>query len=421
MLQLWFVANTLLWILAINVGGFRLQVNELLLLSAGTLWIVTTRKIAVSSLKVLLLLLVYLGLSFAIARIGPCTDSYVKSLVTGLLLLFLVLLGLETGRRATDRDWFKLQYTAIFSLVVAFAFFFVEFFMPSWFPGQVGYRSSGRFSGLFGEPSVAAGSMFPCIAVMLVAESKTVRRWGMVFLLGLLLFSRSSSLIAFIMAWVLYRLLIHGKLKQTALFALGIGILIAIGSALNYGRFIEPTVNKAIGITQSSEADNLSSLVYVQGWEDASENFVRTHGLGLGFNMMGCHPLPDVPARRVIALLGADSDFALNDDDGSTLAAKIVSEAGAFGIIFYLVVIWWWVRLETKIRRNSNDAGRFAAGMQAALIFCFVASSFIRSIGYFSSSFMLLVIAMSGASKWQQSLPEKPAEDAEKGAAPASL
>jgi hypothetical protein len=160
---------------------------------------------------------------------------------------------------------------------------------------------------------------------------------------------------------------------------------------------VAPTADRIVGIFASNDTDNISSLVYVQAWQDGWANIVRTHGLGLGFNMMGCHPLPDVPARAVLALHGLEE---ANAQDGSIIFGKVVSEAGVFGIVFYVMVIWWWVRLEKRIQIAKNDAGRFAASTQAALIFCFVATSFTRSVGYFTGGLLLWIVAVSGASKW---------------------
>jgi hypothetical protein len=318
-------------------------------------------------------------------------------MITGPILMFLILIGLEVGRRAENSDWIKLQRAAVWSLLVAFSSFLVELAVPSRFSPQEGYRSKGEYSGFFSEPSVVAFSLFPCIAILLVAESRKTRRSGMLALLGLLVFSKSSTLLALIVAWILYRLFIHGRLLQAGLLALGFTALIALGSAINYDMLVAPTADRIVGIFASNDTDNISSLVYVQAWQDGWANIVRTHGLGLGFNMMGCHPLPDVPARAVLALHGLEE---ANAQDGSIIFGKVVSEAGVFGIVFYVMVIWWWVRLEKRIQIAKNDAGRFAASTQAALIFCFVATSFTRSVGYFTGGLLLWIVAVSGASKW---------------------
>jgi hypothetical protein len=278
--------------------------------------------------------------------------------------------------------------------------------MPAWFPDQEGYRVEGKLSGVFQEPSHVAFSLFPCIAVLLVAENKRTRHKGMVALLGILLFSRSSTLIAMIAAWIMYRLLVQRKARQTVLFALAAAALVALGTAIDYERLIMPTIDRIVGITAASEAGNISSLVYVQGWQDAWSNLRRTHGLGLGLNMMGCGSPPDVSARAVLALEGNPN---LNAEDGSFLFAKVVSEAGVGGIAFYLGVIWWWAQVELTLRHHRKDATRCAAEVQAALLFCFVASSFIRSEGYFGSGFLLWIVAVSGASQSLRAFRPSPA------------
>jgi hypothetical protein len=407
MLQLWFIANTILWPLSITLGELHLGLNVVVLTLVGAVWLVMRRRVAVSSAISVAVFFAYLVFSYLVAVTGLCTDKFSKLMITGPILMFLILIGLEVGRSAENRDWIKLHRAAIWSLLVAFSSFFVEMALPSHFPLKADYRSKGEYSGLFQEPSHVAFALFPCIVVLLVAEDKKTRRSGMLALLGLLVFSKSSTLLALIVAWILYRLFLHGKIRQAVLLIMGFTALIVLASTINYDALIAPTVDRIVGIFGSNETDNLSSLVYLLGWQDCWANLVRTHGLGLGFNMMGCHPFPDVPIRAVLALRGLEE---LNASDGSILFGKIVSEAGVFGIAFYIAVIWWWVRLEKKIRMIKDDATRFAASTQAALIFCFVATSFIRSSGYFEGGLLLWIVAVGGASKWQKNLPTKPKE-----------
>jgi hypothetical protein len=313
--------------------------------------------------------------------------------------------GLETGRRADRSDWLNLQITAQWVLLAAFLTFVIELLMPAWFPTRSPSRSEGKLSGLFTEPSHVAFSLFPCIAVLLLAEDKGTRQKGMLALFGLVVFSRSATLLALIMAWIMYRLLVQRKLRQTAFFALGIASLIVLGAAINYDRFVLPTMQRIVGVMGADETANLSSLVYVQGWQDAWSNLLRTRGMGLGLNMMGCGSLPDVPAREALTLFGLGE---LNAVDGSFPFAKVVSEAGVSGIVLYIALIWWWVRLEQDLRECSGNAARSAVVVQAALIFSFIASSFIRGAGYFSGALLLCVAAASGASRWRRNLVASP-------------
>jgi hypothetical protein len=399
MLQFWLLANTVLWSLNVKLGNFTLNLNVIVLLSAGAIWLLRKPKIALSSARVLILLLAYLSFSMLIAISSPCNDKLQKSAVTAPILVLLVFIGWEAGRRSLIGDWLNLQKAALFSLLVALAGFIAEASIPSWFISKQDYRAHGKYSGLFQEPSHVAFSLFPCIAILLIAENRTSRRRGILALVTLLIVSRSSTLIALTAAWFLYRLVVQRKLRQAVLLGVGVALGIGLG-ATDYEGFLGPTIVRITGVMASSDTDNLSSLVYVQGWQDTWANFTRTRGLGLGFNMMGCHPLLNVAAREVLAFTGNEE---LNAEDGSFQFAKIVSEAGVAGIAFYAVIVWWWVRLERRIREIKDHKQKAAVSTQAALMFCFIASSFIRGGSYFSGGLLLWVVAVSGASKWQQS------------------
>ena len=406
MLQLWFFANTILWIFSIKPGGITFRLNIVLLILAGAVWLGKNQRIAVGSLKALFAFFVFAIFSFIVALTGPCTDHLQKSLLATPILMILVLMGLEAGRTARNSDWLKLRKTASWALILAFLSFIIEMLRPAWFPNQERYRSKGELSGLFEEPSQAAFSLFPCIAVLLVSEDKKTRRIGILALVGLLVFSRSSTLIIFTVVWFLYRLIIQRKLRKAVIFVVSIGLIIALSSVINYDALLAPTVNRIVGVSQTDASGNISSLVYIQGWQDAWNNLVRTHGLGLGLNMMGCSPLPNVSVRNILALQGLED---LNAEDGSFVFAKIVSEIGVLAVVFYIAVVWWWVRLEREIRLHGNDEGHSAATMQAALIFCFVTASFLRGPGYYGGELLLWVAAVSGASKWRKKFLMKPA------------
>jgi hypothetical protein len=401
MLQLWFVANTVLWPFLLSLGGLQLTLNVAVLTLSGGVWLAMRRRVAKGSALAAAILIAYMVFSTLTAVAGPCNDTFSKLVITAPILVFLALIGLEVGRRSSDEDWIKLQKTAMWCLLAAFLSFLIERAWPSQFPNQVVYRIEGKYSGLFKEPSHVAFALFPCVALLLVAESRKVRRVGLAALLGLLLVSRSSTLIAMIAAWVLYRLVVQRRLRQAALPALGLALLVALASAINYNALLGPTVNRIEGVALSSETENISSLVYVQGWQDAIANLKRTHGLGLGFDMMGCQPLPDVPARQALTLTGLET---INAQDGSFLFGKVVSEAGVGGIAFYIAIVWWWIRIEKAIRAAHGQPGQAVAVAQAALIFCFLASSFIRGLGYFSGGLLLWISAMGGASQWRKNL-----------------
>jgi hypothetical protein len=395
MLQLWLIANTVLWPLHVKTGGLELNLSVVVLLISGTLWLGIRRKIEQRTAKILFALSILTAFSWILAFTGPCQTFMLKSISTTPILLFLVALGIEIGQQSSRDDWLRLQKTAVWSLIAAFCGFALELARPELFSFQKIYRAEGKLSGLFQEPSHVAFSLFPCIAILLTAEDRRTKQKGLLALVAILIISRSSTLIALTMFFVLYRLLAMGRARHTMIAALGIVSIVPVVAAIDYTRFVMPTVVRVVGIASPDDTDNLSSLVYVQGWQDAGSNLLRTHGMGLGINMMGCTPLPDVSVRSVLTLQGLGD---LNATDGSFLFAKIVSETGVLGIIFYVTVFWSFIKLEKKRRELRKNNVYAIVTVQAALIFCFVASSFIRQAGYFDGGLLLWVVAVGGAS-----------------------
>jgi hypothetical protein len=395
MLLLWFVANTVLWPFNIIVGGLRLNLNVPVLIGAGIFWLWRRGRITRSTAKVLIVLIGFVVCSMVVAIVSPCNDNLLKSAVTAPILLFLAFIGWEAGATAKPSDWLHLPRAATYSLMIALAGFVVEIAMPSRFPLQADYRAHWVLSGIFQEPSNVAFALIPCAAVLLASNRRKWRRRGALTLAGLAIISHSSTLIALTGALLIYRLLIKGISRQTVWLGLAITLGIGLAGAASYQNFLQPTVERIAGVVAYGDTENLSSLAYVQGWEDAWANFSRTHGLGLGFNMMGCHPLPDVAAREILALRGIHE---LNADDGTFQFSKIVSETGIFGILFYVAIIRWWLLLEKRIRTLTDDTERCVAATQSVMIFCFITSSFVRGGSYFSGAILLWLVAVSGAS-----------------------
>lgn len=397
MLQIWFVANSLFGDIKFSVGGFGLGLNVVTLALVGAVWLGKKGGVSNFTAKVLLVLLGYMVFSYCIAATGLCEDKFLKSIITAPILLFLIFLGFEIGWKANNDDWLKLQKTVSLILLVAFLAFMVEMLLPDSFTSQARYRMEGKYSGLYSEPSHVAYSLFPCVVILLMAESKQFRRKGMLALFGLILFSRSSTLIGLTVAWLLYNLFTQGKFRKSALLILGMVSLFTLGSIANYDYFLGPIIARATGVLAGGDSENLSSLVYVQGWQDAWANLLRTNGLGLGFNMMGCTPLPVVPIRDI---LGADQ--VLNTEDGSFLFSKLVSEAGVIGILFTITIVRLWLKSEKAIHNELGRVKYSAIMVQSALIFSFIVTIFLRSASYFGGGILICVVAVAGAAKWHK-------------------
>lgn len=397
MLKLWFLANVLLWQFNIEILGSKLGLNVALLAMLGSVWIWKRQRITAFSAKVLFVFAIFLLFSFLAAIAGPCTDKFQKIVISAPILILLTLVGLEIGWRASESDWAKLQNVALWALSVAFAGIAVEILMPGLFPSKALYRDAFKFSGFYSEPSFVAYSLFPCLLILLESQCKKMHRCGLLALCGLVVLSRSSTLFSLIVVWVLYRTIKQRDLGRGMGLILGGFLIVGSAVTLNYDLLVAPTVERIAGVAAADSVDNLSSLVYLQGWQDAWDNLLRTNGLGLGFNMMGCIPLPDVPARAIIANV---FNMQINEEDGSVVFGKFISETGVAGLVLFVALIWWWFKMELNL--FSSDSKSPAILIQLALILSFIATALIRSTGYFSGSYFLLVVAIAAAVKWQK-------------------
>ena len=169
-----------------------------------------------------------------------------------------------------------------------------------------------------------------------------------------------------------------------ALTGVAIAAIVAAGLDLQY---------YADRLDLSENSSNLSSLVYQQGWELLREGFTYSRGWGIGFQQLGFAPL-NVPTSDIIYRILSDDT---NLRDGSFLAAKLISEFGVFGVAliaaFMVVAVRWALYLRVMVRepRRAQDANvRFAASMVCA----FMTEMFIRDLGYFSGTVVLLAACL---------------------------
>jgi len=404
MLGLWFFVNTALGTNSFTVGGFHLNLNVVILTLAGIVMLFNEPKFTFRSIRTVAAFFLFSVFSLIVSLAGPCTNGLLKSILTLPLLAFLLFVGFETGVRASTADWLNLHKWALWVLAVGFSSILLEALLPSLFSYKAEYQAAGRLSGIFREPSFVAFSLIPCVLVLLMNEKAKMRRLGILALVSLVLISRSSSMIVLGAISTLYWVVIQRKTGKLLLYGLILGVLIGIASVVNYEKLLGPTMERITGLSPTDTNSNLSSYVYLQGWQDAGANLARTHWLGLGVNMMGCDPLPDVPVRTILTGYNLGDE---NAQDGSFLFAKIVSETGIVGVIFYIAIIWFWIKSEKFVLKLGNNPERRVAAIQSALMFYFVMVSFERGPGYFSCQLALFIVAAVSNSELQRKFRAK--------------
>ena len=392
MLKLWFIANSLLWPFNVHVAGLSLGLNVVLLSLIGAVWIYRHATISVFTKNKLGWVVILLLFSSLSAIFGFCADNFQKFIFTAPVFCLMICVGLELGWRATESQWLNLEKTARWLLLVVFATFLFQSLMMN----VTGYSAQGKFSGFFAEPSHVAISIFPSVVILLVSSNISARHIGMLAIVGLLIFSRSTSLIALIFAYLTYQVVFIGNLKFSKVpFFLLIAVA-GVSSFTNYEQVVAPVIDRFFGVVAADEFKNVSSLVYLQGWQDAWVNLMRTNGLGLGFNMMGCMPLPDVPARQMLAAFNMDS---LNATDGSFLFAKFISEFGVVGILIFLSLVWRTMLLGGRIRTGFYGERTILMRFFVVLLFISIITFILRGAGYFGTNLMLVVAIAGGVAK----------------------
>ncbi len=150
-----------------------------------------------------------------------------------------------------------------------------------------------------------------------------------------------------------------------------------------------------------NDSTNLTTLVYLQGWDIAYLNLLTTKGLGVGFQMLGMADTISSHFTEMISTIGAEPH---NLTDGGFLASKIISEFGIIGIfiiifyIYYLVrFIFYSNRVWNKIRLNNNI--NYIQGLKKELLlrgilFGFLVEVFLRGYGYFSPGVFLALVVV---------------------------
>lgn len=284
-----------------------------------------------------------------------------------------------------DGDVLERGFVLIFYFLTIFGFFHV-------LTGHAIGRMFGYYHGKqmfpFSEPSHFA-LFYGVFFIFYIARSKSILGLAMVFLLAtaLALFIPNATLLVFVLVGFL---VVFSKSRFGGYFA-------AIPAAVCFGlfavMFISSSEYFSSRLSFSSESDNLSVLVYLQGWDDAINSLRSTNGLGLGFQMLGTQE-PSIYAGSIARVMGY-STAESNREDGGFLAAKIVSEFGLAGVVLIFLYLILLVKAVVGIRNSAVFSCDYDKGMvvAASVVTAFSVELFARGIGYFSSQMVIFMVS----------------------------
>jgi hypothetical protein len=203
---------------------------------------------------------------------------------------------------------------------------------------------------------------------------------------------RLAILIAFMCAgYVLQSLsLVVGVIMAAVLtlpilwLVFGLTVIAPIVLSLDIGYFTDR-------LDFSASATNISSLIFIQGWELANDSLSRSFGWGIGFQQLGTVTINSAAANLLHRILNED----YNIYDGGITAAKYVAEFGIFGLIFVTTTVYFACKSAVYLRYRSDDG----AINGYHVFFCssiigYMLELFVRGGGYFTATGLLALSAL---------------------------
>lgn len=312
---------------------------------------------------------------------GPCTDLLSKSLSS--LLLFAVVIGALATLADDPRPRLSEAAMAVLAAVMVGSVAIDKVRLIA-----IGASSMVRPSGLFLEPSHFALAVVPLLVALLMSPNLRWRGFGLLITVLAVLLGASATLFLLLALGLLVGWLLMRQQAPSLLVVLRAMLVSGLVGAMAYlSPFWPDFVDRVQSLgTQSAEA-NVSSVVYVMGWELAAENLRNTGGWGLGFNRMGCQPRPFTDGVEVLDLLGLEDG---NYNDGSFLIAKALSELGLWVLVLLPLLAGMGLR---KARALSAGPEGSTARLMLALLICGMAGAFLRGTGYFSGPVLMMFFA----------------------------
>lgn len=226
--------------------------------------------------------------------------------------------------------------------------------------------------GIFTEPSLFALIVAPLLSYACVARTRRAPFFVMFFLIWGVAIQNLTILFVVVVAVSLvarFRFL-H------ALIAVTVAACMLLFADTQY--FVDR-------LLLSSDSDNLSVLVWLQGWEHALIMLNESAGWGAGFQQFGFQGVSGEVNDKLERL----GHGHLNVLDGGSVAAKLVGEFGYFGAamvsVYVLIVLIAWRRI------RASASSRLAGGplFLAVCVYSMSTEVFARGVGYFTPSVFL--------------------------------
>lgn len=328
-------------------------------------------------LKTISISLLLIALHSIICAIFFQTDLLRFSL-SFIFLIFLLLVAFSIQRYLTF-DLFHIRlifYLLLFiSLLTELKFFDYE-----------KYKSLIFFS----EPSHFSLIFMPFLFTLLVISNKKVK----LFLL----------FISFLLGIHLQNLTFFAGLTLCSLITIPYNLLFFIFPTFTliiftityeqYYFMYKPLVYYFDRLNFSFDSYNLSTMVYLSGWERGISDLFASLGFGIGFQQFGIagpvSHLSEVTVKRF------HLEGPLNQLDGGSLGAKFIGEFGIFGLFLLFFYLFYFIKFLKLLNISNYSSYKFSTKsiFFMSWFITFSLDIFVRGMGYFNPPYLIFIASV---------------------------
>ena len=339
----------------------------LLAMPFGIRYFITPRIIFINLSIFFLVLIFYLCATLTF----PDVDNirFVLSLALIFVMSFTALAFVTTLNSLEDEFFHKL---------IIFGFYFLMCLGYIVLLLIVFFERDGKNMFIFSEPSHFGIIFMPFIFYASYTCKKNLN--AVLYIIAAMAFALFIQNLTLLVGCLMIVLLLYGK--RFWLLSLFISMFVVAIYFLDLEYFL-----KRINIMEVNQ--NLSTLVFLSGWERAYLSFIASYGFGVGFQQLG---ITGPEGEMQIILKGLLGGVGLNMKDGGSLGSKLIAETGLLGLISLLFYLFFAIKLagKTLLRQISGSKDIFFSGVYLF----FSIEFFVRGMGYFSLTSFLFISSL---------------------------
>jgi hypothetical protein len=139
-----------------------------------------------------------------------------------------------------------------------------------------------------------------------------------------------------------------------------------------------------------SDNQNLSSLVYLQGWEYVGSSIKYFNGIGIGYQQLGQIRIKST-AQEILEYMG----YPFNQNDGAFFFSKFFVEFGWIALIVTFIYIFKAIFIYYKINNLIKSNEKFKIFLIVSFLSFFI-PLFVRNSSYFNPAIFLFYMSIIG-------------------------